>query len=111
MKSTVRIFSKNIALEFGKDKYAHITMKVGKFVSVGKIEFSFEEVISELESDKANKYLCILKDNYIMLTQKKDKIQKEVRQLTSSKFTGANTIRVLKSQAVCLARCSAVILK
>ena len=46
-----------------------------------------------------------------MLTQKKDKIQKEVRQLTSSKFTGANTIRVLKSQAVCLARCSAVILK
>ena len=33
--NTIRIFSKDIAMEFGISKCSHVTMKVGKLVSVG----------------------------------------------------------------------------
>ena len=34
LTNIVRIFSKNIAMEFGINKCAHVTMKAGKLVSV-----------------------------------------------------------------------------
>ena len=54
--NTFRIFSKDIAVEFGSSKCVHITMKSKQFVSVGGIELSSGEVIPELESDKGCKY-------------------------------------------------------
>ena len=52
---------------------------------------------------------------HIMHIKMKDKIKKEyyrrVRQLTSSKLNGGNTIRAINSRAVSLVRCSAGILK
>ena len=90
-------------------------MKAKKLVSVGGIELSSGEVIPELESDKGYKYLGILEADDIMHTEMKDKIKKEyyrrVRQLTSSKLNGGNTIRAINSRAVSLVRCSAGILK
>ena len=50
--NTVRIFSKDIAINFGISKCAHVTMKAGKFVIVGGMERSSRVVMPELESDK-----------------------------------------------------------
>ena len=115
LTNTVRIFSKDIAVEFGISKCAHVTMKAGKLVSVGGMELSSGEVIPELEPDKGYKYLCTLEANDIMLTEIKDRIQKEyyrrVRKLASSKLDDGNTIRTINSRAVSLVRYSARILK
>ena len=47
----------NIAMEFGTNKCAHVTMKAAKLISVGGVKLSSGEVIPELESDKGYKYL------------------------------------------------------
>ena len=113
-KNTVRIFSKDIAMEFGISKCSPVPMKEGKLVSVGGMELSSGEVIPELESDKGYKYLRTLRADDIKHTEI-DKIKKEyyrrVRQLTSSKLNGGNTIRAINSRAVSLVRYSAGILK
>ena len=99
LTNTVRIFSKDFAMEFGISKCAHVTMKAGKFISVDGMELLSGEVIPELESDKGYKYLVILEANDIMGTEIKDNIQKEyyrrMRQLTSSKLNGGITIRAI----------------
>ena len=113
--NTVRIFSKDTVMELGVSKCANVTIKVAKLISAGGMELSSGEIIPELESDKGYKYLGILEANDIMYTEMKDKIQKEyyrrVRQLTSSKLNGENTIRAIYSRAVSLVRYSAGILK
>ena len=64
------------------------------------MELSSGDIIPELESAVCYKYLDILKAIVIMHTEMKYKIRKEyyriVRQLTSSKLNGINTIRTLK---------------
>ena len=115
LTNTVRNFSKDIAMEFGISKCSHVTTKAGKLVSVGGMEISSVEVIPELEPDKGYKYLGILEAEDIMHNEMKEKIKKEyywrVRQLTSSKPNGGNTIRAINSRAVSLVRYSAGILK
>ena len=96
-----RNFPKDFAMEFGISKCAHVKAKAGKLVSVGGMELPSGEVIPELESDKGYKYSCILEAKDIMHTEIKDKILKEyyrrLKQLTSSKLSGGNTIRVINS--------------
>ena len=115
LTNTVRIFSKDIAMEFGISKCSHVTMKARKLVSVGGMELSSGEVIPELGSDKAYKYLGILEADDITHTEMKDKIKKEyyrrVRQLISSKLNGGNKIRAINSHAVSLVRYIPGILK
>ena len=50
-----RIFSKDIAMDFGISKCAHVTMKARKLVSVTGMQLSSGEVTPELESDKGYK--------------------------------------------------------
>ena len=50
LTDTVRIFSKDISMEFGINKCALVTMKAGKLI-VGGMELSSGEVIPELASD------------------------------------------------------------
>ena len=57
LTNTVRIFLKDIAMEFGTNKSAHVTMKAAKLISVGGVKLSSGEIIPELESDKGYKYL------------------------------------------------------
>ena len=103
LTNTARIFSKDIAMEFGISKCSHVKMKAGKLASVGGMELSSGEVIPELESGKGYKCLGILEADDIMHTEMKDKIKKEyyrrVRQLTPSKLNGGNTIRAVNSWA------------
>ena len=51
LTNTVRIFSKDIAMEFDISKCAHVTMKAGKLVSVGGMELSSGGVTQELEEE------------------------------------------------------------
>ena len=108
LTNTVRIFSKDIAMEFGISKCAHVTMKAGKLVSVSGMELSSREVIPELESDKGYKYFGIFEADDTNHTEMKGKIQKEyyrrVRQLTSLKMNGGNTVQAINSRAVFLVR-------
>ena len=98
-------------MEFGISKYSHVTMKAAKLVSVGGMILSSGEVIPELDSDKGYKYLGILEADKIMHTELKEKIKKEyyrrVRQLTSSKLNGGNTIRAINPRDLSLVRYSA----
>ena len=50
LTNTVRIFSKDIAIEFSISKCAHVTMKAGKLDSFSGMELSSGEAIPELES-------------------------------------------------------------
>ena len=113
--STVRIFSNNIAMKFGINKCAHITIKVGNRVSFDGMELSSGEVIPELASYKGYKYLGILEANDIVSTVKKVKIWKEyyrrVRQVRSLKLNCGKAIRPIYSRAVSLVRFNAGILK
>ena len=77
LTNTVRIFSKDIAMEFGISKCAHVTIKAGKLVSVGGMEYSSGKVILEVESSQGYKYLCVLETNDITHTEMEDKIQEE----------------------------------
>ena len=49
LANTVRLFSKDITMKFGIIKCAHVTMKAGKLVNVGRMELSSGEVIPELD--------------------------------------------------------------
>ena len=48
LTNTIRIFSKDIAMEFGISKCAPISMKAEKVVKVGGMKLSSGEVIPEL---------------------------------------------------------------
>ena len=113
--NTVTIFSKDIAVEFGISKCSHVTITGRKLVSVGGMELPSGKVIPELELDRGYKYFGTLEADDIMHTKMKDRTKKEynrrVRQLTSSKLNGGNTIRAINSRAVSLVRYSAGILK
>ena len=115
LTNTVKIFSKDVAMELGIIKCAHVTMKSGKFVSVDGMELSSGEVIPELEPVKGYKCLGILEANDIMHTEMKHKIQKEcyrrVRHLKASKLNGGNTIKAINSRAVSLVKYSVGVLK
>ena len=95
-------------MEFGINKCKHVTMKAEKLVSADGMKLSSGEVIPGLESGKGYKYLGILEANDIMHTEIKDKIEKEyyrrVRQLTSSKLNGGNTVKAINSRTVYLVR-------
>ena len=101
-------------MEFGINKWSHVTMKALKIVSIGRMELSSGEVIAELGSGKGYKYLGILGADDIMHIEMKDKTKKEyyrrVRQLTSSKMNGGNTTRAINSRTVSLVRYKAGIL-
>ena len=63
LANKVRIFSKDMTMDFDISNYAHVTMKAESLLSVGEIEVSSGEVTPELESSKGYKYLGILKAN------------------------------------------------
>ena len=78
LTNTVRIFSRDIGMEFGINKCAHATMKRGKLKSVGSMELTSEEVINELESDKGYKYLGILEADDVKHCTMKNTIKKSI---------------------------------
>ena len=64
--STTQIHSKDICMEFGISKFAHITLQRGKVVSEGELEILDGQCIDEVDGETGYKYLGILEANYII---------------------------------------------
>ena len=62
---TIRIYSKNIGMEFGIEKCAMLTMKSGKRETIEGTELTNQENIKTLREKENNKYLRILEADTI----------------------------------------------
>ena len=71
---TVRIYSRDIGMEFGIEKCA---MKSGKRHMTDGMELPIHDKIRTLEENETYKYLGILEDDTIKQVQIKDTIRKE----------------------------------
>ena len=76
--STTQIYSKDICMELGISKCAHITLQRGKVVSEEGLEILDEQCIDEVDGETGYEYLGILEANDIKHEQMKDKITKSV---------------------------------
>ena len=113
--NTVRIFSKDIGMEFGITKCAMLTMKRGKKSKSEGIELPDGQLIKNLEDEDAYKYLGILEADTIKNKEMKATLTKEyfrrIRKVLKSKLNGGNIISAINSRAVSLIRYGAGIIK
>ena len=72
---TVRIYSQDIRMEFGIEKYALLVMKSGKRHMTDGIELQNQDKIRTLTENETYKYLGILEADTIKQVEMKDKIQ------------------------------------
>ena len=73
----VRIYSQDMEMEFGIDKYAMLVMNSGKHHQTDWMEHRNQEKIRMLGENETYKYLGILEADTIKQVEIKDKIQKE----------------------------------
>ena len=74
---TIRIFSKDIGMEFGIEKCAMLVIEKGKIVKSVGIELPNGEVIKPLREGENHKYLGILKAERFLGEEMKLKVSKE----------------------------------
>ena len=111
---TVRIFSKDICMDFGIDKCATLVLKRGILSKSEGINLPDDKVIKSVNADEGYKYLGVLQANQIMNRTMKTKICKEykrrVRKLLETKLNSENLIKAINTWAVSLLRYSAAFL-
>ena len=73
----VRIYSKDIGIQFGKEKCAKLVLKSGKRPMIDVIELPNQDKTRTLGENETYKYLGILEADAIKQVEMKDKIQKE----------------------------------
>ena len=71
---TVRIYSQDIGMEFGIEKYAMLGMKLGKLHLTDGMELPSQDKIRMLGEKETYKYLGILEADTIKQVEMKDKI-------------------------------------
>ena len=112
---TVRIYSQDIGIEFGIEKYALLIMKSGKRHLTDGIELPNQDKIRTLAENETYKYLGILEADTIKQVEMKNKIQKEylrrIRKLLETKYSSRNLIKGINTWAVILVRYSGPFLK
>ena len=100
----VRIYSKDIGMEFGIEKCAMLVMKSGKRHLTDGMELPNQDKIRTLAENKTYKYLGILEADTIKQVKMKDKIQKEylwrTRKLLETKLFSRNLIKGINIWAV-----------
>ena len=110
--NTVRIFSNDISMEFGPDKWATLTIQRESVVQTEGINLPNNN-IRGLNLEKSYIYLGILQADDIKHVQVKKKAASEyikrVRKFLKSKFNGGNSIRAINSWAVPVIRYTAEI--
>jgi hypothetical protein len=74
---TVKTFSDDIHMEFGLEKCAKITLKIGKLISSQNLVTDNNREIQELEQEKTYKYLGIEESEGIQHQQMKDRLKQE----------------------------------
>ena len=112
---TVRIYSQDIGIEFGIEKFAMLVMKSCKRHSTDGMEISNQEKIRTLGENETYKYLGILKADTIKHVQVKDKLQKEylrrTRKQLETKLPSRNLIKRINTWALRLVRYTGPFLK
>ena len=109
----VRIYSQDIGMELGIEKYAMLVMKSGKRHMTDVMELPNHDKFRTLE--KTNKYLGILEPNTIEQVEMIDKTRKEyirrTRKLLETNLSSRNLIKGINTWAVPLIRYSGPFLK
>ena len=108
---TNRVFSEDIAIEFGIEKCAMLVMEKGKIVKRVGIELPDGKVIKSLQGGERYKYLGILEADRFLEEKMKLNVLKEyirrLRKVLKSKLNGGNLVRGINTWAVSLIRYSA----
>ena len=101
---TVRIYSRDIGIEFSIEKCAMLVMKSGKWHMTDGMELPNDDKIRTLEENETYKYLEILEADTIKQVQMKDKIRKEylrrTRKLLETKLSSRNLIKGINTWAM-----------
>ena len=110
----VRVFSRDIGMEFGVDKCAVVGMKKGVRVHCEGISLPNGEVMKELD-ENGYKYLGVLEGTDIMHREMKKKVKEEylrrVKLVARSRLYAGNLIKGINAWAVSVVRYSAGVLE
>ena len=111
----VRIYSQDIGMEFGSEKYSMLVMKSGKQHMTDGMEQPNHDKIRTLGENETYKYLGILEADTIKQVQMKDTVRKEylrrTRKLLETKLSSRNPIKGINTWAAPLVRYSGHFLK
>ena len=109
---TVRVFRKDIGMEFGIEKCAVLVMDKGKIVKSVSIQLPDDNVINSLQEGESYKYLGILEADKFLEEKMKLNVLKEyirrLRKVFKSKLNGGNLVRGVNTWEISLVRYSAV---
>ena len=105
---TVRIYTRDIEMEFGIEKCAMLVMKSVKRQLTDGMELPYKDKIKTLAENETYKYLGILEADTIKQAEMKEKIQKEylrrTRKLLETKLNNRNLIKGINTWAIPLVR-------
>ena len=94
---TIRIFSKDIGMEFGIEKCAVLMIEKGKIVKSVGIELPESKVIKSLQEGESYKYLGILEVERFLGEEMKLKVSKEYfrkfKKVYEVKLNGGNLVQ------------------
>ena len=109
---TVRVFRKDIGMEFGIEKCAVLVMDKGKIVKSVGMQLPDGNVINSLQEGESYKYLGILEAEKNLVEKMKLNVLKEyirrLRKVFKSKLNGGNLVRGVNTWEISLVRYSAV---
>ena len=109
----VRVYSRDIGMEFGMDKCAVLSIKTGVKVRCEGIALPNGDVMQEVE-ESGYKYLGVLEGADIMHSEMKDKVRNEylrrVKLVAKSRLYAGNLIKGINVWAVSVVRYSAGVL-
>ena len=108
LKHTIRIYSRDIGMEFGVEKCAMLVMISGKRQLIDGMELPNQGEIKTLAENETYKYLGMLEADTIKQVEMKEKIQKEylrrTRKLPETKLNSRNFMKGINTWAVLLVR-------
>ena len=112
---TVRIYSRDIGMEFGREKCVMLVIKSGKRQLIDGMELPNQDKIKTPAENETYKYLGALETDTIKQVEMKEKNQKEylrtTRKLLETKLNSRNLIKGINTWAVPLVRYSGPFLK
>ena len=108
---TVRVFSEDIGVKFGIEKFAMLVMKKGKIVKSVAIDLPDGTVIKSLQEGESCKYLGILEADKLLEVKMKLNVSKEyirrIRKVLKSNLNDGNLVHGVNTWTVSLLRYSA----
>ena len=114
LMQTVRVFSKDIGMDFGIEKSSMLIMKRGKKAKSDEITLPDNIVIKSLKEGEGYKYLGILQIDEVQEKEMKrivgNEFKRRVRKILETKLNGGNIIQGINTWAIPVLRYSAAFL-